>query len=67
MSRYKFVSQPPLNRAQRRAAKRGKEYIHAGSAKKERGRVKLKPYSESGLDFDEHVSTERDNGSSDGN
>ena len=53
MSHYKIVKQPPMNRAQRRAAKRGKEYIHAGSGKREKGSTQLKPYSESGLFFDE--------------
>ena len=53
MSHYKIVKQPPMNRAQRRAARRGKEYIHAGSGKREKGSTQLKPYSESGLFFGE--------------
>lgn len=53
MSHYKIVKQPPMNRAQRRAAKRGKDYIHAGSGKREKGIIQLKPYSESGLFFGE--------------
>ena len=52
-SRYKILRTAPMNRAQRRAAKRGKDYIYEGSGKREKGKTLLKPYSESGLDFGE--------------
>ena len=54
--RYKIAHLAPANRAQRRAAARGKDFVHAGSAKREKGKTLLKPFSESGLDFDKRES-----------
>lgn len=48
MGRYKVVRQAPQNRAQRRAAKKGKEYVDQGGSKR-KGQTRLKPYSESGV------------------
>lgn len=52
-SRYKILRTAPMNRAQRRAAKRGKDYIYEGSGKREKGKTVLRPYQESGLDLSE--------------
>lgn len=51
--RYKILRTAPMNRAQRRAAKRGKDYIYEGSGKREKGKTVLRPYQESGLDLSE--------------
>ena len=48
MGRYKVVRQAPSNRAQRRAAKKGKEYVDQGAGRR-KGVRQLKPYSESGI------------------